>query len=248
VTTLPPRDQNDKSPSEITFIYALIDPVMEKMRYIGKANDPHRRLREHQSEKATHHRGRWIESLKSRGLAPEMIILEETTCEQWKEREIYWIAYYRAQGAPLVNGTDGGEGSAGWKATPEISRRMSEAHKGIERSPEWRQRLSESLRGSKFTKERCQNIGNSKRGKKVTSQKTLQRLRESHLGKKKTLEDVMKTAGENDGMSKLTNEKVIAMRQRRAEGMLIRELSEMFHVSIATVGKVVTRMTWKHVI
>lgn len=97
-------------------IYALYDPTdLEQgppcIRYIGFTGVLlDRRLWEHVNEAkkgiATH-RCNWIRSLLDRGIEPAAIVLEEVTAENWQEREIWWIAKFRAI---LTNATDGGEG------------------------------------------------------------------------------------------------------------------------------------------
>jgi len=92
-----------------TFIYGLTDPETGEMRYVGKSNNPKVRYRYHLKDKSTNpHKTAWIHKLTERGLKPNLIILEETTSEQWEERERYWIKHYRDEGAPLVNILEGG--------------------------------------------------------------------------------------------------------------------------------------------
>jgi len=55
-----------------TFIYALKDPTDNKVRYIGKANDPHKRYGDHLNsgrDKNTHKRN-WINNLRQEKLKP----------------------------------------------------------------------------------------------------------------------------------------------------------------------------------
>lgn len=54
--------------------------------------------------------------------------------------------------------------------------------------------------------------------------------------------------GDSNNTSKLTEEQVLEIRQLRSEMKLkYRELAEMFHVSIATIGYVVKNQVWSHV-
>ena len=99
------------------YIYALIDPISKKIRYIGKSFDPIKRLSQHIKESidTQQNKGRrkwnkryaWIFSLLSKGLKPEMEILEVCNSkEQSNEREKYWISIT----PNLVNMTIGGDG------------------------------------------------------------------------------------------------------------------------------------------
>lgn len=102
-----------KSADDIYYIYGLIDPKTDIVRYIGKTNNPKRRLSGHIYE-ATHPetslspesiKNKWIRKLKEIGLYPTYTILEITTRLIASKREKYWIAQYGRDN--LVNGNDG---------------------------------------------------------------------------------------------------------------------------------------------
>lgn len=97
------------------FIYALVCPVAEKIRYIGKSIAPEKRLRGHINSARTygskHHTAAWLRKLDGLGLAPSLQILEVVESgEDWRTRERSWISSSIAQGLPLTNTTIGGEG------------------------------------------------------------------------------------------------------------------------------------------
>ena len=98
---------------KLTFIYALVDPRTRAIRYVGKANDPKKRLTSHiNSDKECNSRKRrWIEELSLEGLIPEIQIVEECSARVWREREIFWIAEMRRRGHELTNTADGGDGT-----------------------------------------------------------------------------------------------------------------------------------------
>jgi len=97
-----------------TYIYALVDPDTDGVRYVGKADNPHKRLEIHLAgyEPRTTHKSNWIKSLLAQGKQPELMILEEVDAAAWQEAEKRWIAYFRKVGVSLTNTTDGGEGGA----------------------------------------------------------------------------------------------------------------------------------------
>src|SRR5258708_6488621 len=101
--------QNNLTP-ETTYIYALLDPETNEIRYIGKADDPQKRFSRHLWERDDTHKQRWIRDLRSRGLKPLLQIIEEIPFALWQERECYWIAFYRTQGCHLTNSAIGGWG------------------------------------------------------------------------------------------------------------------------------------------
>jgi hypothetical protein len=97
------------------FIYALVDPVEynENHIYIGKSNNPYRRYGEHINDMKMTSKVNWIKSLLSKGFKPDLVVLEQ--CENvesvWKNREKYFIKFYRSKTYyTVVNATNGGEG------------------------------------------------------------------------------------------------------------------------------------------
>jgi hypothetical protein len=97
--------------SRLTHIYALTDPRNGEIRYIGKANNPSARILQHLEDKGTNYKKEeWIDELLANGMLPEIITLETTDLDHWKEREIYWIEYGRRQGWNLTNLSGGGTG------------------------------------------------------------------------------------------------------------------------------------------
>lgn len=95
-----------------TFIYILRCPKSGEIRYVGKSNDPKKRVYAHarKDKTASTHKINWIQSLKRDGLQPKLEIIEEVDVQEWKEREKYWIKYYKENGAKLTNYCAGGEG------------------------------------------------------------------------------------------------------------------------------------------
>ena len=112
-------------------IYALKNPRTLETRYIGwTKKSAERRLATHIRDSTSGrrtHRHRWILSLLSIGLTPVIEVLEAGSGDGWAEAEMRWIARYRAEGARLVNGTAGGQGSPGRVASPELRERISKA-------------------------------------------------------------------------------------------------------------------------
>lgn len=159
------------SKKDTTFIYALIDPETQLVRYVGKANNPACRFSGHLNPRclrANTYKNKWINKLISKGLKPELRILEEVSVTEWQEKEIYWIAHYReVSGTKLTNLTNGGDGLGhGFKFSKETRARMSKAGKirwaGL--APEERKRLT---RNWTPTKEQLSNWSKMQRGRKV---------------------------------------------------------------------------------
>jgi hypothetical protein len=99
----------------MTFIYTLSDK--NGVRYIGKSNEPSLRLKVHlkESKYKRTRKEKWINSLLEKEEFPIMEIIDEVDDTDWEFFEIYWIAQFKAWGFDIINGTDGGEGSNGFK-------------------------------------------------------------------------------------------------------------------------------------
>jgi len=100
------------------FVYALCDPETGDVAYIGQTTlllahrlRGHLYSAKHAPNAPISTRVGWIGSVLQRGLVPTIRLLESVaTSAELDTQERYWIAFYRAQGAPLVNGNAGGTG------------------------------------------------------------------------------------------------------------------------------------------
>ena len=106
-----PIDLNDEvaTAEKIVFIYGLRCPKTDQIRYVGKSINPRVRYSRHITEKSDYHRNRWINKLKSEGLKPELVVIDEVYDKNWKEAEINYIRLFKSFGADLVNKTSGGD-------------------------------------------------------------------------------------------------------------------------------------------
>jgi len=153
------------------YIYGLRCPLRGEIRYVGKSDDPKRRLRAHLGLRNPRHpKDCWIKGLVAKGLEPELVILREVADgDDWTKAEQDEIAAALARGLSLFNRTMGGEGAplsdrqlaekTARMRDPETRRRMSEAAKArwddpakreaaaaANRSPEKRARLAEAAK------------------------------------------------------------------------------------------------------
>lgn len=157
------------TPNAPIYIYALKDPFTDEIRYIGKTINLKRRLSNECRETAKSYRCHWIQSIISRGKKPIQVILETLEPDaDWQAAEKKWIAYGRAQGWPLTNTTEGGDGVPGisgeskermlkaWKGRkhkPESLVKIGLASKGRYQSEETKRKRSEALKGRQFSDE-----------------------------------------------------------------------------------------------
>lgn len=96
-------------------IYGLVDPISNKIRYIGFTSYPlQRRLSKHISEsknaRLKTHKARWIRTLLVKKLKPTIVPLLETTRDKCCQDEKSTIKEFLSKGFDLVNQTHGGEG------------------------------------------------------------------------------------------------------------------------------------------
>ena len=173
-----------------TNIYTLLDET-QKVRYVGKTIQPlSERLRVHFNEAirdTKNHRCNWIRSMLAKGVKPTMgllAIVEGNGCVE----EIAYIAAFRNSGVRLVNQTDGGEGTLGYRHSKEAREKISERskrqipwNKGRKHSPEHRIKQSKALMGHLISPETRKKISKSNKGKFVSAA-TITRLIESHRG------------------------------------------------------------------
>lgn len=159
------------------YIYALCDPRDNRVRYVGKTDNPDRRYKAHLIEKSRTHRTNWIKSLIALGLKPTLKIIEIVSFQsptEWEAREKYWIAYYRNIYSDLTNGSDGGD------CGPDCT------GKHLTKSEAGRRNIVAALvKRNKTDKMReiARKNGLSRKGKKP-SPETIDKIRVANTGKK----------------------------------------------------------------
>lgn len=156
------------------FIYILIDPRDNEIRYVGKTiQSLSDRLCGHRSEARRgekNWRSNWVRQLLRLGYDPRIVLVQEVPRSDWNAAENYWIGYYRSIGCRLTNGTEGGEDGPvftpevrakrsvamlgqgnpffGQTHTQETRRKLSEARTGTKASPATKAALSAAARAS----------------------------------------------------------------------------------------------------
>ena len=128
-----------------TYIYTLVDPITNEVRYVGRSVNPKKRYHRHLSESrygTRSHKKAWVRSLIQQDQKPILEIIETVPPDlPWQPREQYWIRHYRSKGIKLTNMSDGGDGSlnrASWnKGTRGVMKVNSGSFKpGEHRSPD----------------------------------------------------------------------------------------------------------------
>lgn len=173
---------------EKTYIYGLIEPTTNELRYIGKTVDVNRRHRRHITEVNLHdsHKDRWIRKLLKNNYIPEIIIIDLVKTNEWQYWEMFYIEYFKFLGCNLTNGTKGGDeppSTKGRKHSENSRIKMSKSKKGKpiphlnngkERSLSHRKNLSLSLKGRtspnkgrKYDEEHSKKLSNSHSHQKI---------------------------------------------------------------------------------
>lgn len=244
-----------------TYIYGLVDPRTNQIRYIGKSDRPKERLTQHlsKSPKQRTYKSNWINELLKLGLTPVLTILEEVINRDWGKAEQEWIDKGKQRGWPLTNQADGGRGKGvrrGSTNSEETRRKISEKLKGRKVSKEVVEKTAALLRGRKRPAEVVEKISASRRGKKMTG-KALDNIREARSkkrgikhsaelvekrvaglrGKKRKSEDMEKMAITR---KKLTQQQADRIRDIYKAGKFSQvELAKKFDVSENTIYRIV---------
>ena len=152
------------------YLYKLIDPITEEIRYIGYSKSPKTRLWEHIRDAkigVKTHKCDWIRSLLNNNQKPILeIIVSYSTQLDVIDHEIQLIKELRDSGFRLTNLTDGGDGQRGTKLKKDHP--LLYWNKGRTMSDESKTRLSEARKGIRFSNEHRENLSKSKLGKKRT--------------------------------------------------------------------------------
>jgi DNA-binding XRE family transcriptional regulator len=86
------------------FIYSLVDPRDDTVRYVGCAIDVEERFNQHLRDNGNTSKCKWLTELKKQGLLPRLEILEVVDgFFSAFSREDYWIREMLSAGMPLTN-------------------------------------------------------------------------------------------------------------------------------------------------
>lgn len=113
-------------------IYGLEDPISLKIRYIEKSICGNKRPKDHikpsSLKEGNTPKNNWIKQLISKGLKPNIIILE--SFQNITNDQLYRIEQDYIKNIPnLLNLTDGGPGAIGRKISEETRQKMSKSAK-----------------------------------------------------------------------------------------------------------------------
>jgi hypothetical protein len=160
-------------------IYFLKHPLTKEIRYVGKTNNPTRRLIQH-TYTARHktrksHCCSWIGSLLKDNQMPVMCIVNWFNSEEdCNNAEKLIIENFKKTGINLTNLTDGGEGQCGRVMSEETKHKIRQtkikngsSKKGKPRSLEIGIKISLAKIGKKFSIEHKKKLSEAKKGRVI---------------------------------------------------------------------------------
>lgn len=222
-------------------IYTLSDPRTGDVRYVGKTiKNLKDRLNLHlwYAKKGNKtHRCNWVRLLFSLGLSPVISEIERIDLrKEWAERERYWIAFYKSNGADLTNAADGGEGMHGHRHTAEEKAKISAKNRGRVITQEWRDKISMANKGRIHSPEARKKVSEAGKGRRASEQ-TLVRM---SLAQKKA--QAGKHAGEKNIKAKLTYDQAAEI---RGSLMPLSFIMSQYHISKTQASRVRRGEQWK---
>lgn len=103
--------------TEIAYIYILVDPRDNEVRYVGKTTQPLKRLKSHiyecKNEKIKHRRAKWIRKLTKENLMPIIKFVKICPLNDFEKYETEYIKLYNSD--KLTNSDETGQGNVGRK-------------------------------------------------------------------------------------------------------------------------------------
>ena len=215
------------------------------IRYVGQTTNPKTRLSKHvylsKVKNQLNHKEAWIRSLLNRGEKPKMTVLyADNTLEDSNYTEQFFIRFFREQGLPLTNLTDGGDGCLGYKHKKEAKAKVSRANKG-----------NKYNLGNKLSEETKKKISESQKRRMTPRMRDI--LRSHNLGKKHPKSGVKiskAVRGSNNGRAVINESIVMYIRKMQNLGITLDHLRKTFKdgtLSRTVLGKVWYGYTWKHI-
>lgn len=121
--------QSVENKLNVVYIYMLVDPLTNLVRYIGKANDIDVRFKEHirKSKYSKTYKNNWINSLLKEGFEPIIEIIDIVSDNDWGFWEQFWIDQFKVWGFNLTNIANGGVGG---NLGPIVNKKISNSLKG----------------------------------------------------------------------------------------------------------------------
>jgi len=208
--------------------------------YVGKDNILRNRWDEHKRSANANNLKLFSRAIKKYG--EDNFIFDITdicaTEQEAFDLEAYYIKFYDTKNQSYgYNLTDGGEGVSGYRFTDEQRKNLSLSHMGIKQSESQKLKKAIANTGQKRSVEQRAKMSKAQKGH--PERRTVEgKLRQS-----------ISVSGENNQISKLSNENVIEIKKKFNTGNYTREaLSKEYGVTAPAIGDITAGKTWKHII
>lgn len=243
-------------------IYALFDPrEVDHVRYIGKAEDLDRRLRQHIQAALNRNVERrcydWIRDLDQDGVCPGIRIVRSVDLGEWVNAEREEILRHRELGHELTNATDGLDGS--WfpdddarerhrsRVIQALNRPEVRAALAKPKTESHKKALSRALLGHKPTAETVAKLSLARTGKRLSDEHRL-KIAAGHLArsisKTPRQNTIGKARGASHGSAKISEEQA---REIKYSGDTCSMLAERFGLSRSYISAIKRGIKWSHI-
>lgn len=242
---LDPRKFGKFSYESVSFLY---EPL-----YVGKGRSENKRHLKHLEYLKTkgnkyfkHKLLKLLSNFSKQEIVNHIILLRENLSEQeafnLETRLIGEIGRADLKLGPLVNLTDGGEGTSGLHKTvsEKTRRKISEIHKGKIQSQESRRKCSDSLRGITRSVETKEKMSTAKMGEKNP-------IFGKHRSEQVKQRISNKLSGEKGFLAKLSKKQVHQMHQLLKLQFKSKDIARLYKVNVETVRYVKRGDTWKSI-
>lgn len=204
------------------YIYGLVDPFTDKIRYIGKSVRPKERLTNHCNDRSVTWRTNWIQSVIKMGKRPQLLILQTLKDgDDWQKIETEWIKKGRNNGWKLTNCTDGGD--------------------GVHNPPEHvRLKMKKTWIGRHHTEKTKKLIGEKSKGRKHSEQSKL-KMKKLMSGRKITWRGKLSKA-----ISKLSDKEICEIKEMISNGISQYTIADIYKVHQGTISNIKRGKCYKH--
>lgn len=231
----------------VASIYALVlsdDPTV--YHYVGKTEKTlAQRLATHlrQCHRFRTYKDHWLLACRDAGKQVIIVGLEQCAGDRdaLDAREKFWIAKARAEGHPLKNLTDGGEGGV---PCAEVREKIRQQKLGKPRPPHVIEALRESGRRRVGPLNAHYGKHHSEAAKKAMSEARKGKPLSPEHKAKLSVSGKGKNAGEKSGQAKLTQAQVDEMRLRRAAGESIPSLAVAYGIHYQHAYRIIHHLRW----
>lgn len=231
-------------------VYLIFNNINGKV-YVGKTKNYKKRINRHKNiaTDANNESGSLVHrAIKKYGIDNFTFCILQTFGNEKDcfAAEIYWVRYYKSNATKYGNEfgynlTEGGEGPSGAKRSKDTKKKQSLNKLGKKRSEEDRKKMSIGRSGMILSQSHKDNMSKSRTG-------MYQGGDNNFFGQHHSDESLKKISGENNGLSKLTEQSVIEIRNKyNSNNYTQQSLSIEYNVSPGTIQAVVSRKTWRNI-